>query len=191
MDTYRILLFVHVTAALALLATVGGATIGRWLMADAESLEELLRPAECLRHVPTATKLLAAVLMATGLGLAYLRRSLTEPWVLAAVATLVWLAATGARVFQRRFNDAVAAATTAGAVTPDVTRPLHDPMLKRMSGLRVTLFGLLAFLMTVKPTGVGTAAAVATAIALGIAAPAALARRALARRALARRVPAP
>jgi hypothetical protein len=167
MNTYRILLFVHVTSALAMVAVVGGTVVAKRQMADAGSLDALRRPANQLRHVPTVMKTLTVLLLVTGGGLAYLRGSLAAPWVLVAAATLVWLAATGALVLHRRLAAAVDAATEARAVTPDVTRRLHDPVLAWLSSLRVALFALLAFLMTVKPDGAGTAVALLVALALG------------------------
>ena len=63
-------------------------------------------------------------------------------------------------------------------MTSDVIRRLHDPVLTWLSSLRVALFALLAFLMTVKPDGAGTVMALVVALgALGAVVPTALTRQ--------------
>ncbi len=79
----------------------------------------------------------------------------------------MYLAATGPLVFGKRIGGAIAAAEAAGVITSEIRARLHDPVLVVLGAIRLTLFALLVFLMTVKPDALLTLLGVIAAIALG------------------------
>jgi hypothetical protein len=167
MQPYSIILFVHVLAAMGLVAALSLLILGEATARRAQSPAELLSIGEKELRVASALKALVPVLAVTGLYMAWAAWSMRSPWVVTAFLTTAYLTISGPLVFGRRMQMAMDAATAAGSITPAVRALLDDPTFTMLKRIRIALVILIVFLMTAKPGLVGTLAALAAAVVLG------------------------
>lgn len=167
MELYSVILYAHIICAMGVAAGVAILMVQEAAARKARTPGELRTILELDERVAFSIKAMALVLVTSGLYMAHVLGSIGAPWLIAALIVFVYLASTGPLVFGRRMRNATAAATSAGAITPEVRRMLHDPVLATMGRLRVTLLALLPFLMATKPGWAVTLAAFVTALALG------------------------
>lgn len=167
MELYTVILYAHIVCAMGMAAGVAILTVEEAAARRASTPAELRTILERDERTASFMKAMALVLVASGLYMARALGSMGAPWVIAALIVFVYLASTGPLVFGRRMRSATEAATSAGAITPDVRQMLNDPLLATIGRQRVALLALLPFLMTMKPGWVVTLAAFVTALALG------------------------
>jgi hypothetical protein len=169
MHVYPIILFIHVLAAMGVAAAISLLIHGEVMARRAQSPAELRDIGEKELRTASALKALVPVLAATGLYMAWAAWSLRASWVILALLTLAYLAISGPLLFGRRMQKAIDVALAAGSITPAVRDILGSPLFTVLKHTRVALLVMLIYLMTVKPGLVGTLAALAAALVLGIA----------------------
>jgi hypothetical protein len=170
LSRYTLELFVHVSGAIGLFASVGAWLFGMAALRRAERVEQV-GPIARLMGVSGNIAVASVVLLGTaGLDMALTVWGWHTAWIDVATSGVVLLGAFGAFIIDPRVR---AIAKQAHAI-PDGQLPaplwarIHDPVL--LIGLYtyvVTLFGIV-FLMTVKPPLIGSLLASAGAAALGL-----------------------
>ena len=169
MPWYTLVLFVHIVAAMILVGALSRMMLLEGVALQSQTPGELRVVQVKSERLAGVMKTLVPVLLVSGLYMAWSAWSLRASWVIAALVAFVYLAATGPAVFGRRMRLATDLAAAEGAITPEVRRLLHDPLLVTMGHIRIALFALLVFLMTNKPGLAGSVGATIAAVVLGAA----------------------
>ncbi len=171
MNIYNIILFLHVSGAIGYF--IG---IGAWLFVLAG-----LRRAQRVEQVRSLTTLVGMtgplfaisvlLILAAGLYMALTAWSLQTGWIAVALISLVLMAPLGTALIEprRRAIDRLAREVPDGPLPELLERRTHDPVLGTALQTLATLLLGIVFLMTTKPSLIGSLIVMAVALLLGLA----------------------
>ncbi len=171
MSIYNIVLFLHVSGAIGYFVS-----IGTWLFAFSA-----LRRAQRVEQVRALTNLAGRLgplfgisvllILATGLYMAVTAWGLQTGWILVALISLVLIAPLGTALIEprRRAIARLAQEAPDGPLPQSLERGTHDPvLLTALQTVTILLLGIV-FLMTNKPSLIGSLIVMAVALVLGLA----------------------
>ncbi len=170
MSVYHIVLFVHVTGAMSLVAAHVVMLVCLTRIRRATRVEQIREFAPILHGLGRAIPISLVVIAAAGLYMATTAWGFTTGWIDVALGTFILLVAIVPRVIgtrvdriSRNIQDA-----TDGPLTGPLYARIHDPVLA--TGERVILLVTLGivFLMTVKPELYAALAVIGSALALAL-----------------------
>jgi hypothetical protein len=165
MNLYRIIVFCHVAATLALFGALAIEWVSLRSLRQAESYEQAREWMGLWRLLAPLGAPFALVILASGIYLARTIGAWTLGWVEAAVPTLVIAALAGGIVGPRRNRLQAAVATRVGPLPGDLLMQLRQPMLLASWRFRAALLTGLVFDMTVKPASGGALVMAVVALA--------------------------
>lgn len=170
MNLYPLLLFLHVSAAMALFIGTGVWAIGMFGIARARQVAQVRTLADLLLMVRTLVPASALLVIVAGAALTHIAWSFRTAWILAALASLLLIGPFGTWVIDPRVRRLARLAHSLpdGPLPANLAKSTQDPMLRVGLPIQMSmLFGII-FLMTVKPTlGIAILAMVA-ALLLGL-----------------------
>lgn len=152
MTVYQIVVFLHVLAAISLMATVGVEWAVRGPFLRARDAAEARPWVDVLAGAGRLAGPSSMTILATGLYLAF-RVWGRHVWIEASLAAFVAMGIVAVSITARRggaLQRDLAAGTTDGA---DLAARLHDPMLEMSLRVRTAVSLGIVFLMTTKPAG--------------------------------------
>jgi hypothetical protein len=167
---YHLALFIHILGAFGLIAAITLEAIGLRGLRQATRREEALVWLGISRNlVMRLAPASLALILVTGL---YMMATAWgwQGWILAGLTGLVLLAVVGALGTGKRMariGPAIGQAP-AGAVSDGLRRTLRDPILLASLGTRLAIVLGVAFVMTVKPSGVVALVVVLLAATVGL-----------------------
>jgi len=170
MSIYTLVLFMHVIGAIGYLLS-----IGMWLfvlvgLRRAQYVEQV----RALIHLNDLSgpfgAVSAVVLLAAGLYLAFTAWSLLTGWIVVGLISLVLLAPLGTALLEprRRVIDRLARKASDGPLPEELERCIRDPVLLAVPQTLTALLLGVVFLMTTKPSLVGSIIVMAVALVLGL-----------------------
>ena len=167
MTLYSLVLFVHVTAVLALSATLSFEALPLFHLRHASSLSEIQRwmdPVPGLRWIAISSMVFVLV---SGIYLAQQMSALGMAWPKVTIAALLLIGPFGA-LSGRRMRAIRQACTAAKTIHSELLGQLRDPLLKISLGVRIGIFLGIVLLMAAKPQLWMAVGVVATAVVLGL-----------------------
>lgn len=180
MTAYTIVLFVHIAAAFALVATAGIQTAGTFWLRRARRVEQVRDLAGRQMALARVIPIILLTILAAGLYLAITTWGLQTAWIDVALATFLILSVAAPAILASRGAALKRAAEAApdGPLTPELAALVSDPVMavSHLTLLVLTL-GIL-FLMTNKPPLGVSIGAILVALLLGLATSIPLRRRA-------------
>ena len=171
MGPYSIVLFLHIVGAIGYF--VG---MGTWLF-----LLAALRRAQRVEQVRTLTPLMGLIgplilfsvllLLAAGLYMAITAWGLLTSWIDVALISLLLIVPLGTAINEprRRAIDRLAQEASDGPLSRSLEQRTHDPVLLIAPRTTIILLLGIVFLMTNKPSLLGSLIVIAVALALGLA----------------------
>jgi hypothetical protein len=171
MSLYTIVLFLHIVGAIGYF--VG---LGTWLF-----LLAALRRAQRVEQVRTITPLMGLIgplilfsvllLLAAGLYMAITTWGLLTGWIDVALISLLLIVPLGTAINEprRRAIDRLAQEASDGPLSRSLEQRTHDPVLLIAPRTTIILLLGIVFLMTNKPSLLGSLIVIAVALALGLA----------------------
>ena len=167
MTLYSFVLFVHVTAVLALSATLSFEALSLFRLRHASSLSEIQRwmdPVPGLRWIAISSMVFVLV---SGIYLAQQMSALGMAWPKVTIAALLLIAPFGA-LTGRRLRAIRQACAAAKTINSELLGHVRDPILKISLGIRVGIFLGIVLLMAAKPQLWMAVGVVATSVVLGL-----------------------
>jgi hypothetical protein len=170
MTTYDLLLFAHVSGAIALVTGIGVWLFGALALrrvGRVEQVRAIVGPMLAGGNLVVGSVILLA---AAGIGMALLVWGWRVAWIDVSAVSVVLLGLIGPLIVEPRMRaiEREARATPDGPLPAALAARLHDPVVA--TGLQTMLAGLfgIVFLMTNKPDIERSVAAMAIAVALGV-----------------------
>ncbi len=167
MTLYSLVLFVHVTAVLALFAALSFEALSLFHLRQTSTLTEAGRWIELVPGLPLVTMGSLLVVFLSGVYLAMRMSAFELAWPRITVGAILLIAPLGA-LTGRRMRTIRRACADARAVNPELLSRLQDPFLKTSLGIRTSLFLGIVLLMAAKPELWESVSVVATSVALGL-----------------------
>lgn len=167
MTIYSLVLFVHLTAVLALSATLSFEALALFRLRRAASVSEAqwwMDPVPGIRWIALSSMVL---ILASGIYLAQQMSALSMAWPKVTIAALLLIAPFGAMT-GRRMRAIRQAGTIAKTLTSEVLGQLRDPFLKISLGIRTGIFLGIVLLMAAKPALWTAIGVIGASIILGL-----------------------
>jgi hypothetical protein len=170
--TFNVVLFLHITAAIAGFMVAAVLHVGLLQMRRARTIAELRAWEPTITRLEPMFPLIAATLVGLGAWLLHLSGGefgWSDGWVITAVTTLAFVEVIGAGVLGRRSKALMARVRQApdGPVPDDVRRAVLDPPLWLCAHLTTAAVIGIVCLMATKPAGVISVVVILVASALG------------------------
>ncbi len=166
---YRIVLFVHLAGAVATFVGVGAWFFAAVTARRVRRIEEVRSLASIYEMSGVLAIIGIVVVAASGLDLALTVWSLEVGWIQVAIAAFALMAPVGPLVVGPRIERLIRAARGAddGPLSPPLQAHVHDPLPK--VGMLLVIGDLvgIVFIMTTKPSFIGSILAVVAFIGLG------------------------
>jgi hypothetical protein len=150
MTLYSLVLFVHITAVLALSATLSSEALSLFRLKRASSLSQAQRwmePLPGLRWIAISSLIFILV---SGIYLTVQMSAFSLAWPKVTIAALLFIAPLGA-ISDRRMRAIRRLCTDTKTLNPELLRRLRDPSLKISLGARTGIFLGIVLLMAAKP----------------------------------------
>ncbi len=170
MSAYDIALFFHISGAIAYFLAASIWLLGLSLQRRAQRVEQVRAIGSMVDVAGPVSGVGLLILIVSGLYMAATAWGFGTGWIDVAIISLVLIAPLGAALtVPRRLKiDRLARATPDGPVPENLARLIHDPILQTsVQTLLVLLLGIV-FLMTTKPSLIGSIIVMLIALALGI-----------------------
>ena len=171
MTIYTIVLFFHVSGAIGYFVSMGTWLFGLSALRRAQRVEQV----RALTHLVGRSGPLFAIsvllILATGLYMALTAWGLQTDWIDVALISLILIAPLGTAFIEprRRAIDRLAQEAPDGPLPQSLERSTHDPiLLTALQTVTILLLGIV-FLMTNKPSLIGSLIVMAVALVLGLA----------------------
>ena len=171
MSGYTIALFFHVSGAIGYFVSSGTRVFTLASLRRAQRVEQVRIIANIDRWVGPLFGISLLLILVTGLSMALTAWSLQTSWISVALISLIVMAPFGAALMEprRRAIEHLAQATPDGPIPETLARRIHDPVLRTsIQTLPLLLLGIV-FLMTTKPSVIGSIIVMAIALVLGLA----------------------
>jgi Predicted integral membrane protein (DUF2269) len=179
MSLYPIALFLHVSGAIGYFVGMGTWLFGLATMRRAQRVEQVRSLVKLVGLSGPLFGISVLLLLTAGLYMALTAWSLLTGWVVVGLISLVLLAPLGTAFLEprRRVIDRLARTAPDGPLPEELERSIHDPILLIAPQTLTTLLLGVVFLMTTKPSLVGSIVVMAIALPLGLAWGALVSRR--------------
>ncbi len=171
MNTYTIVLFLHVSGAIGYFTG-----IGTWLfilvgLRRAQRVEQVRALVNLIGLSGPITGISALLILATGFYMALSAWSLRTGWIAVALISLVLMVPSGAALIEprRRAIARLAQEAPGGPLPQALEQRTHDPILGTALQTVTTLLLGIVFLMTNKPSLTGSLIVIVISLALGLA----------------------
>lgn len=171
MSLYPIALFLHVSGAIGYFVGMGIWLLGLSVMRRAQRVEQVRILVHLIGLTGPLFGISVLLLLAAGVYMALTAWSLLTGWIAVGLVSLVLLASLGTALLEprRRTIDRQAHEAADGSLPEALDGVIHDPvLLTTVQTLTVLLLGVV-FLMTTKPSLVGSLIVMAVALVLGLA----------------------
>src|SRR5438552_15100368 len=170
MTIYSIVLFVHVSGAIGYFISMGTWLFGLAALRRAQRVEQVRALTHLVGRVGPLFGISVLLLLATGLYMAITAWGLLTGWILVGLISLVLLAPLGTALLEprRRVIDRLARTAPDGPLTEELERCIHDPVLLTAPQTLTALLLGVVFVMTTKPSLVGSLIVMAVALVLGL-----------------------
>jgi Predicted integral membrane protein (DUF2269) len=171
MTIYTIVLFLHVSGAIGYFISMGTWLFGLSALRQAQRVEQVRALAHLVGRVGPLFGISVLLILATGLYMAINAWSLLTGWIAVALISLILIAPLGTAFIEprRRAIDRLAQEASDGPLPQSLERRTHDPiLLTALQTVTILLLGIV-FLMTNKPSFIGSLIVMAVALVLGLA----------------------
>ena len=171
MNIYTIVLFLHIISAIGVCIGISVLLLGVALLRGAQGVEQVRTT---LTFVTTAFPIAGfsmLLLLAAGFYLALTAWSLGTSWIAVTLISLLLMIALGAGLVGPRMRAIVMSTRESpdGLLPSQLAARIHDPMLFTVLLIQAVLLLGIVFLMTNKPSLVGSLIVMAVALVLGLA----------------------
>jgi hypothetical protein len=167
MTSYSLVLFVHVTAVLALFAALAFEALSLFRLRRASTLTEVRFWIEPVPKLPLAAMGSLLVALFTGIYLTIRMSADGEAWPKVTVAAILLIAPIAA-ITARRMRAIRRSSAAAASITPELRGRLYDPFLKASLGIRIAVMLGIVLLMAAKPELRESVAVVGAAAVVGL-----------------------
>ncbi|MBZ5658647.1 MAG: hypothetical protein LAO56_25685 [Acidobacteriia bacterium] len=167
MTLYSLVLFVHVTAVVALFAALSFEVLSLFHLRRAAALSEARLWMEPLPGLPLVAMSSMLIVFFSGVYLAMRMSAFDLAWPKVTVAAILLMAPLGA-LTGRRMRAIRRMCAAAKAINPDLEGRLRDPFLKVSLGVRIAVFLGILLLMAAKPEFWESTSIVGTSVVLGL-----------------------
>ena len=170
MTIYTIVLFFHVSGAIGYFVGMGTWLFGLAAMRRAQRVEQVRSLVQLVGLSGPLFGLSVLLLLAAGLYMALTAWGLLTSWIMVGLISLVLLAPLGTAFLEprRRVIDRLAQKAPDGPLPEELERCIHDPILLTVPQTLTALLLGVVFLMTTKPSLVGSIIVMAVALVLGL-----------------------
>ncbi len=171
MTIYTIVLFFHVSGAIGYFISMGIWLFGLSSLRRAQRVEQVRALTHLVGRLGPLFGISVLLILATGLFMAITAWSLLTGWTLVALISLILIAPLGTAFIEprRRAIDRLAQEAPDGQLPQSLERRTHDPvLLTALQAVTILLLGIV-FLMTNKPSLIGSLIVMAVALVLGLA----------------------
>lgn len=170
MTLYPLLLFLHVSAAMALFIGTGIWAVGILAIARARQVAQVRALADLLLLVRNIVPASALLVILAGAAMTRLAWSFRTPWILVALASLLVIGPFGTWVIDPRVRRLALLARSLpdGVLPAALAQSTHDPALSIGLPLQLTMLFGVVFLMTVKPILSAALLTMGVALLLGL-----------------------
>ena len=171
MSLYPIALFLHVSGAIGYFVGMGTWLFGLASMRRAQRVEQVRSIVQLVGLSGPLFGISVLLLLAAGLYMALNAWSLLTGWIVVGLISLVLLAPLGTAFLEprRRVIDRLARTAPDGPLPEELERCFRDPVLLTSPQILTALLLGVVFLMTTKPSLVGSIIVMAVALVLGLA----------------------
>ncbi len=170
MSMYSIFLFLHVSGAIGYFISSGVWLLGLPMLRRAQRVEQVRTIASLIAQSGPVSGISLLLLLVTGLYMVASAWGFTTGWIDVALISLALIALCGAALIEprRRAINRLAQETPDGPIPATLERLIHNPVLRTaVQTLAILLLGIV-FLMTTKPSLIGSLIVMAVALALGL-----------------------
>ena len=171
MSSYTIVLFLHVSGAIGYFISMGTWLFGFAALRRAQRVEQVRALTHLVGRLGPLFGISVLLILATGLYMAITAWSLQTGWIAVALISLILIAPLGTAFIEprRRVIDRLAREAPDGPLPQALERSTHDPILgTALQTVTLLLLGIV-FLMTNKPSLIGSLIVMAVAMVLGLA----------------------
>src|SRR5436305_6058391 len=171
MSIYTIVLFLHVSGAIGYFVGMGAWLFGLATMRRAQRVERVRSIVQLVGLSGPLFGISVLLLLPAGLYMALTAWSLLTGWIVVGLISLVLLAPLGTALLEprRRVIDRLARKAPDGPLPEELERYIRDPVLLTTPQTLTALLLGVVFLMTTKPSLVGSLVVMAVALVLGLA----------------------
>jgi len=171
MTIYTIVLFLHVIGAIGYFLGIGTWLIGFIAIRQAQRVEQVRTLAHLTGQIGPVFGISVLLILLTGLYMAITTWGFLTGWILVALISLILIAPLGTAFIEprRRAIDYLAQQTPDGPLPKSLEQSTHDPILLAALQTVTTLLLGVVFLMTNKPSLIGSIIVMALALVLGLA----------------------
>jgi hypothetical protein len=171
MNIYNIVLFLHVSGAIGYFTSMGTWLFGLAALRQAQRVEQVRALAHLTWWLGPLFAISVLLILATGLYMAITAWGLLTGWIAVALVSLILIAPLGTAIIEprRRAIDRLAQGAPDGPLSQSLEQRIHDPvLLTALQTVTILLLGIV-FLMTNKPSLIGSLIVMAVALVLGLA----------------------
>jgi hypothetical protein len=167
MTLYSLVLFVHVTAVLAMFAALSFEVLSLSHLEKASTMTEVRHWIDPLPGLPLVAVGSLLVILFSGIYLTLKMSAFGLAWPKVAMGAFLLMAPLGA-LTARRMRTIRRSGGYAEAFNPELLRQLRDPLLKVSLGIRIAVFLGIVLLMVAKPELWESVGIVGTSVVLGV-----------------------
>jgi hypothetical protein len=171
LNTYTIALFLHVIGAIGYFISMGTWLFGIAAIRRAQRVEQVRALTHLVGRLGPLFGISVLLILATGLYMAITSWGILTGWIDVALISLILIAPLGTAFIEprRRTIDRLAQEAPDGPLPQSLERSTHDPVLMTaLLTVTILLLGIV-FLMTNKPSLIGSLIVMAIALVLGLA----------------------
>ena len=170
MSLYPIALFLHVSGAIGYFVAMGTWLFGLASMRRAQRVEQVRSIVQLVGLSGPLFGISVLLLLAAGLYMALTAWSLLTGWIVVGLISLLLLAPLGTALLEprRRVIERLARTAPDGPLPEELERYIRDPVLLTTPQTLTALLLGVVFLMTTKPSLVGSIIVMAVALVLGL-----------------------
>lgn len=171
MTSYTVVLFLHVSGAIGYFISMGIWLFGLAGLRRAQRVEQVRAFVQLIGRLGPLFGISALLILATGLYMVITAWGLLTGWIDVALVSLILLAPIGAALIEprRRTIDRLAQEAPDGPLPRSLEQRTHDPVLLTVLQTVTALLLGIVFLMTNKPSLIGSLIVMAVALILGVA----------------------
>ncbi len=170
MSIYTIVLFLHVSGAIGYFAGMGTWLFGLAALRRAQRVEQVRALTNLAGRLGPLFGISVLLILATGLYMAITAWGLRTGWIAVALVSLILIAPLGTAFIEprRRAIARLAREVPDGPLPQSLEQRIHDPILgTSLQTVTILLLGIV-FLMTNKPSLIGSLIVMAVALVLGV-----------------------
>ena len=171
MSIYTIVLFLHISGAIGYFISIGTWLFGFSALRRVQRVEQVRALADLTGRVGPLFGISVLLILVTGLYMTVTAWGFQTGWIPVGLISLVLIAPLGTALIEprRRAIERLAREAPDGPLPESLEQRIHDPILwTALQTVAVLLLGIV-FLMTTKPSLVGSLVVMAVALVLGLA----------------------